>query len=96
LPELADQIDLSNESEVFQDVGAVAVKALVSGTLDKLEPSFKSMQGLSWATMTSVGGMYKSFTSRPVTMYLLLFIIFKCRGKSIRIQMASDTTGNGA
>ena len=28
---------------------------LVSGTLDKLEPAFKSMQGLNWGTMTAVG-----------------------------------------
>ena len=55
VPELADQVDLSNEVETFQDLGALAVKALVSGTLDKLEPSFRTMQGLAWATMVSVG-----------------------------------------
>ena len=95
--ELADQIDLSNETDVFQDVGAVAVKALVSGTLDKLEPSFKSMQGLSWATMTSVGGMS---SLSPYHLALIHTINSTCilrvrRRESIRIQMASDTTGDG-
>ena len=44
-PELADQVDLSDETDAFLDLSALAVKVLVSGTLDKLEPSFKSMQG---------------------------------------------------
>ena len=53
--ELQDQVDFSTETDAFLDLSALSIKVLVSGTLDKLEPAFKSMQGLNWATMSAVG-----------------------------------------
>ena len=53
--DLVTQVDMSAEADLFLDMCALGIKVLVSGTLEKLEPAFKSMQGLQWGTVAQVG-----------------------------------------
>jgi hypothetical protein len=54
-PALAEQVDLASEGDLVMDVVAHVVKILVSGVMDKLEASFKAMQSVNWASVSSVG-----------------------------------------
>lgn len=52
---LVDQVDLNAEADLVMDVVAHCIKILVSGVMDKLEASFRAMQGVNWASVSSVG-----------------------------------------
>ncbi len=54
-PALSGQVDMSEEVDAFMDVVAHAIKILVSGIMDRLEGSFRAMQGINWANISSVG-----------------------------------------
>ena len=53
-PVFADKVDLDPEVEVFYDLVAHALKVLVAGILDRLEPAFKAMQAVPWASLAQV------------------------------------------
>jgi len=53
-PHLADKVDLSEQVDVFLDLVSHSLKVLVAGVLDRMEPSFKAMQGMPWGTLAQV------------------------------------------
>ena len=53
-PNLADKVDLSEQVDVFLDLVSHSLKVLVAGVLDRMEPSFKAMQGMPWGTLAQV------------------------------------------
>ena len=55
VPSLADKVSFDTEVDAFMDLVAHCIKVLVSGIMDRLEPSFRTMTSINWATMTSVG-----------------------------------------
>jgi len=54
-PVLADRVDLSPEVDMFMDLVAHALKILVAGALDRLEPSFRAMVATNWSGSNMVG-----------------------------------------
>jgi hypothetical protein len=55
LPALASKVDFNTETDAFMDLVAFALKVLVSGMIDRLDPSFRGMAAVSWGATTSVG-----------------------------------------
>jgi len=51
---LADKVDLSEQVDVFMDLVAHALKVLVAGMVDRLEPAFKTMQSIQWGALSQV------------------------------------------
>lgn len=46
--ELADQVVFADEADTFMDLGAHALKVLVSGILERLRPGFSAMASTNW------------------------------------------------
>lgn len=55
LPEYEDRVDFTQEGDMFLDMVAHMLKALVSGIMDKAESCFKEMQSKNWSSMTEAG-----------------------------------------
>lgn len=55
LPSLSSKVDFATEAEAFMDLVAYSLKVLVAGIMDRLEPSFRTMQSINWGGTTSVG-----------------------------------------
>jgi vacuolar protein sorting-associated protein 53 len=53
--ELADNVSFGTEVDAYMDVLAYALNALQSGVMDRLEPAFRIMQNVNWASVTAVG-----------------------------------------
>ena len=53
-PELSDQVNFESEADVFMDLGAHALRVLVSGILERLRPSFSSMVSANWTKIDEV------------------------------------------
>lgn len=54
-PSLANKVDFSEEAELFMDFVAYAMKILVYGLLDRLDPVFRAMQQINWGAFEQVG-----------------------------------------
>jgi vacuolar protein sorting-associated protein 53 len=54
-PNLADKVDMTKEVDGFHDLVAFAMKVLISGVLDRLEPAFKQMVTIPWGNVAAVG-----------------------------------------
>lgn len=54
-PALASKVDFATETDAFFDLVAYSLKVLVSGVMDRLDPSFRAMAGTNWGNTTSVG-----------------------------------------
>jgi hypothetical protein len=52
--ELAEQVDFAGEADIFMDLGAHALKVLVSGILERLRPGFSSMASANWTNIEEV------------------------------------------
>ena len=46
-----DKIELTTEQDLFYDVIASAIRALVSGLESKVDGSFKAMDSINWGSM---------------------------------------------
>ena len=55
LVEYEERVDFNQECDVFLDLVAHMLKALVSGIIDKTESSFRDMSSKSWHTVTEAG-----------------------------------------
>jgi vacuolar protein sorting-associated protein 53 len=54
-PSLADKVSFDSEADAFMDLVAHCIKVLVSGVMDRLEPSFRTMQAVNWGAIAQVG-----------------------------------------
>eukprot|EP01032_Pedospumella_encystans_P018155 gene18155-20675_t len=55
VPSLSDKVSFETEVDAFMDLVAHCIKVLVSGILERLEVSFRTMQSINWAGFTTVG-----------------------------------------
>lgn len=54
-PSLVDRVDLTTQADMFMDLVAHALKVLVAGMMDRLEPCFRTMSHTNWAGSSMVG-----------------------------------------
>lgn len=52
--ELVEQVDFADEADTFMDLGAHALKVLVSGILERLRPGFSAMASANWTNIEEV------------------------------------------
>lgn len=52
---LASKVNFDTEVDAFLDFVAHGIKVLVSGTMDRLDASFRAMQSIHWGSATQVG-----------------------------------------
>ena len=55
LPRFDGKVDLNSEVDAFMDLVAHAMKVLVSGVMERLEPPFRLMAQTSWGADAQVG-----------------------------------------
>lgn len=55
IPSLANKIDYAEVEDQYLDLVAHGVKVLVYGLLDRLEPSFRTLMNMNWASFANVG-----------------------------------------
>jgi hypothetical protein len=54
--DLAAKVEMESElADLFLDLSAYSIKALVSSVCDRLEPAFKALNSTSWGSMQQVG-----------------------------------------
>jgi hypothetical protein len=44
-----DKVDFNSEVDCFMDLVAYTIKVLISGIMEKLEITFKTMQNMNWS-----------------------------------------------
>lgn len=54
-PAFADKVNFETEVDAFMDLIAYCLRVLVSGVMDRLDTSFRTMQGISWGISGNVG-----------------------------------------
>ncbi|KAJ1415093.1 hypothetical protein B484DRAFT_434807, partial [Ochromonadaceae sp. CCMP2298] len=55
VPHLSERVVFDAQVDAFMDFVAHCIKVLVSGVMDRLEPSFRTMGGLNWGSSAQVG-----------------------------------------
>ena len=48
-PAFVSKVDLNSEVDVFMDLVAYAMKVLVAGILDRIEPALRTMAATNWS-----------------------------------------------
>ena len=50
-----EKVDLTSETDTFADLVSLALKCVIGGALERLEPSLRSMASRSWGGDAQVG-----------------------------------------